>query len=351
MATTPDLGIPELAQSQANPDVTHNEALQLIQALMKGVISLGDNAPPVSPTNGDAYVLGAAPTGAWAGRANAIAVRVGSAWRFIPGNDDDGAAIAMGARHDGLRVWVQDEQLLYVWSGSPLAWVAMLPPDASQVAYTPGSPGVIAATNVQDALDEVGREKVNNTGDQITGALESHLEASAVIHDGYFYGDSVNGANWRGAHARGTRASPTQLLSGDRMLIFGGSGYHSGGAFHTTSGRMVVEATENFTATAKGARVMFETTANGGTSRTVNFAVQPDGEIRLGSTTPVVFDGNGVQRLVAFTVATLPANQAGRAAYVTDSNATLTAGIGAVVAGGGANVVPVFNDGANWRIG
>jgi hypothetical protein len=36
---------------------------------------------------------------------------------------------------------------------------------------------------------------------------------------------------------------------------------------------------------------------------------------------------------------------------VTDSNAAFTAGIGAVVAGGGANVVPTFCDGTNWRIG
>jgi hypothetical protein len=36
---------------------------------------------------------------------------------------------------------------------------------------------------------------------------------------------------------------------------------------------------------------------------------------------------------------------------VTNANATLTAGIGAVVAAGGANVVPVFCDGTNWRIG
>lgn len=36
---------------------------------------------------------------------------------------------------------------------------------------------------------------------------------------------------------------------------------------------------------------------------------------------------------------------------VNNSNAALTAGIGAVVAGGGANVVPVFCDGADWRIG
>jgi len=55
----------------------------------------------------------------------------------------------------------------------------------------------------------------------------------------------------------------------------------------------------------------------------------------------------------AFTVGTLPAaaGLAGARAHVTDSNATLTAGIGAIVATGGANVVPVFCDGTNWRIG
>lgn len=37
--------------------------------------------------------------------------------------------------------------------------------------------------------------------------------------------------------------------------------------------------------------------------------------------------------------------------FVTDSNAALTAGIGAIVAGGGANNVPVISDGTNWRIG
>jgi hypothetical protein len=53
-------------------------------------------------------------------------------------------------------------------------------------------------------------------------------------------------------------------------------------------------------------------------------------------------------------VASLPAAStaiAGMRMAVNNSNAALTAGIGAVVAGGGANVVPVFCDGANWRIG
>ena len=41
----------------------------------------------------------------------------------------------------------------------------------------------------------------------------------------------------------------------------------------------------------------------------------------------------------------------GAKAFVTDANATFTAGIGAVVAAGGANNVPVTADGTNWRIG
>lgn len=55
-----------------------------------------------------------------------------------------------------------------------------------------------------------------------------------------------------------------------------------------------------------------------------------------------------------YTVGTLPAAAtAGVMARtgVTDSNATLTAGIGAIVAGGGANIVPVVSNATNWLIG
>jgi len=58
--------------------------------------------------------------------------------------------------------------------------------------------------------------------------------------------------------------------------------------------------------------------------------------------------------LPTLTVATLPAAAVanrGARAFVSDSNAAMTAGIGAVVAGGGSNVVPVYSDGTNWRIG
>jgi hypothetical protein len=58
----------------------------------------------------------------------------------------------------------------------------------------------------------------------------------------------------------------------------------------------------------------------------------------------------GVAILTAYTVATLPAaaSFAGGTAYVTDANATTFL---STVAGGGANIVPVFSNGTNWLIG
>lgn len=52
------------------------------------------------------------------------------------------------------------------------------------------------------------------------------------------------------------------------------------------------------------------------------------------------------------TVANLATGQtAGARSFVTDSNATLAAGLGNTVVGGGANKVPVYYDGSAWRIG
>ena len=58
--------------------------------------------------------------------------------------------------------------------------------------------------------------------------------------------------------------------------------------------------------------------------------------------------------ITPLTVATLPAASGflrGARTLVTDSNATLAVGHGNVVAGGGANITPVYCDGTNWRIG
>jgi hypothetical protein len=53
----------------------------------------------------------------------------------------------------------------------------------------------------------------------------------------------------------------------------------------------------------------------------------------------------------AYTVSTLPSAAAlglGAKAFVTDANSTTFA---ATVVGGGSNIVPVYSNGTNWKIG
>ena len=80
--------------------------------------------------------------------------------------------------------------------------------------------------------------------------------------------------------------------------------------------------------------------------------IDASGNLGLGVTSPTVpCDVAGAIRTRAVTVAALPAAAtagAGSRHFVTDATATTFA---AVVAGGGANGVPVYSDGTNWRIG
>jgi hypothetical protein len=120
MATSAKFGVPYIATSQASPEVTHNAALNMLQILQSPAISRGLNVPPGAPIEGDVYIVGAAPTGAWAGRANALAGWFGGAWLFVPGNDSNGTAIPMGVAHNGLVIFNIADAGWNKWSGA--AW-------------------------------------------------------------------------------------------------------------------------------------------------------------------------------------------------------------------------------------
>jgi len=59
MATTPRLGITELTHGEINGDITFNEMLQVLDALVNTVIEeLNAASPPGSPVHGDLYTVG-----------------------------------------------------------------------------------------------------------------------------------------------------------------------------------------------------------------------------------------------------------------------------------------------------
>jgi hypothetical protein len=105
---TPNLGLPTLVQGQAQKEITHNEALLRLDALVQtSVRSRALATPPGSPANGDRWIVPPGAGGAWAGQTDRIAFWRETAWAFfVPTN--------------GWRVQVEDERLAVIWSDG--AW-------------------------------------------------------------------------------------------------------------------------------------------------------------------------------------------------------------------------------------
>jgi hypothetical protein len=118
---SPNLAMPYLETGQSQKEVTHNEALNLLDALTQGaVVNATTTAPPGSPTDGQAWIVAAGATGAWAGKAGQIAAWF-SGWRFL-------------VPKEGWRVW--DKALDVAWTHNGTAWVVS---PAAQVPTLGGS--------------------------------------------------------------------------------------------------------------------------------------------------------------------------------------------------------------------
>lgn len=85
---TPRLGFPLLANGQAQKEVTHNEALVLMDALIQPIVqAVGPSAVPATPQPGQCWIVGNGAGGAWAGHDNAIACWSEGGWRFVPSRE------------------------------------------------------------------------------------------------------------------------------------------------------------------------------------------------------------------------------------------------------------------------
>lgn len=145
MTNTNNLNIPLVVQSQAQKEVTINQAISMLEALQnRGVVDKDLSSPPLSPAEGDAYIVSATATGAWAGKENNVAYYNG-VWKFI-------------APNEGLIIWVNDEGKIYYYSGS--AWVAY-----------------------SDNLNNIAMLGVNDTADS-TNKLSVSSDAILFSHNG-----------------------------------------------------------------------------------------------------------------------------------------------------------------------
>ena len=108
MSSTTRLALPRIAAAQAQKHVTHNDALEIVDALMHLTVeSRALSAPPADPEAGARYLVVASAGGAWSGHDGAIAVRDGSGWIYHQ-------------PQAGWRAFVRDEAQIVVFDGT--AW-------------------------------------------------------------------------------------------------------------------------------------------------------------------------------------------------------------------------------------
>lgn len=232
--SSPILALPYLMPSQAQKHVTHNEALQLLDALVQLSVEGFDAAtPPASPAPGETHALGAAPQAAWAGHAGRIAVWQGEGWLFV-------------APLPGWRAWSLADAELRVWDGS--AWV--LPPTATQnlarvgVGTAADAANPLSVSGPATLLTHAGaghQLKVNKAAGSDTASLlfqsgwSGRAEMGLAGNDDFSVKLSADGSSWstalaltpNGRAGLGTASPAAQLeiqgSSGDYLLAGGGS--------------------------------------------------------------------------------------------------------------------------------
>jgi Protein of unknown function (DUF2793) len=106
---TDRLTLPLLAAGQAQKEIWHNEALIQLDFLVQGVVvAVAPVSVPATPSLGQSWIVGASPSGAWVGHANALACWTTGGWRFA-------------GPIEGMTVWSLADSLLVRRTAS--AWV------------------------------------------------------------------------------------------------------------------------------------------------------------------------------------------------------------------------------------
>lgn len=75
--------LPVIRSGQSQKEVTHNEALTIIDALLHPAVARDVVSPPVTPVVGEMWIVPAAASGAWAQHSGKIAIWHSGGWGYV----------------------------------------------------------------------------------------------------------------------------------------------------------------------------------------------------------------------------------------------------------------------------
>jgi hypothetical protein len=86
-STTPRYALPFLFAGQSQKEFFVNQAHVLVDALLHPAIDGEGDTPPPAPAEGESWLVGETPTGAWADHAGALASYQAGDWVFVVPRD------------------------------------------------------------------------------------------------------------------------------------------------------------------------------------------------------------------------------------------------------------------------
>lgn len=219
MSNSPRIGLPYLDAAQAQKHVTMNEALARLDMAAAGTAETIDLAtPPASPAEGDAHVVPAGATDAWAGEDGNVAVFLNGGWDFI-------------TPWAGWRLWIAAASGLAVFDG--VAWRLVSQPTAPGGAFTllrqAEIDHVIGAGTTSETAAFIPDKAIvlgvtARVIQEITGVPSWSLGVSGSPDR---YGSGVDvGLN---AYVHGVTGSPLAYFGGSTLLLTANSGSFSAG--------------------------------------------------------------------------------------------------------------------------
>ena len=121
---TTNLELLLLEEGQASAEIKVNESMVRLDTLVQlSVIDRDLTVAPVSPAEGDTYLVASGATGEWATHDGELAIYIGG-WKYLP-------------VLPGWRIWIADELVLIMWNGTSYATIN---------TATPGTVGTLELT-------------------------------------------------------------------------------------------------------------------------------------------------------------------------------------------------------------